>query len=78
MTENLKYSPCFQCRDPKNRQWEDIKTLKYALDTKILCRSHLQAAENKIKSCEPEDRFLPEIPKKEIKNYQDREPGEDD
>lgn len=77
-----KYSPCFQCRDPENKNWEDIQTLKYALSTdRINCDLHKAAAQERIRNFREVKKyelkvpaaFLPPIPKQVFRNYQDRE-----
>ncbi len=80
----LEISPCFQCRAPQAKEWQDPKTLQYAIDTDRLCDLHKAAAEEKIKNApktyvlkKEMGAFLPPIPKKIVKSYYEREVGEE-
>ena len=71
----------------KNIIWEGdgLQGLKYLRDNNFLCEFHQEFADEKIKLIPKKfvlntgevKPFVPEIPNKVFKNYQDREPGEE-
>lgn len=68
---------CFVCRSPKGN-W-DQRGLRFLKDMGHLCQLHEALVDNKPleegEGMKIPGAFLPPIPKKVYKNFQDREPG---